>query len=45
MIEHSEASYFVTPDGREAAYLADGADEQLGTAYSRAIIDEIRRLS
>ena len=45
MIEHSEAIYFITPDGREAAYLADGADEQIGTAYARAIVDEIRRLS
>ena len=44
MIEHSEAIYFVTPDGREAAYLADGADEQVGTAYARQIADEIRRL-
>ena len=44
MIEHSEAIYFVTPDGREAAYLADGADEQIGAAYSRAIVDEIRSL-
>jgi len=45
MIEHSEAIYFITPDGREAAYLADGADEQIGAAYSRAIVDEIRSLS
>ena len=35
---------FVTPDGREAAYLADGADEQIGVAYARTIADEIRSL-
>jgi cytochrome oxidase Cu insertion factor (SCO1/SenC/PrrC family) len=44
MIEHSEAIYFVTPDGLEAAYLADGAGEQLTSAYSTQIGDEIRSL-
>lgn len=44
MIEHSEGIYFVAPDGREAAYLDDGADAQLTTAYSRQIRDEIRGL-
>lgn len=44
MIEHSEGIYFVTPDGLEAAYLDDGANAQLTTAYSQQIRDEIRSL-
>jgi hypothetical protein len=44
MVEHSEAIYFVTPDGLEAAYLADGAGAQLTSAYSTQIGDEIRSL-
>jgi cytochrome oxidase Cu insertion factor (SCO1/SenC/PrrC family) len=44
MIEHDEGIYFITPDGREAAYLSDGATEQLTAAYSDQIRDEIRSL-
>jgi cytochrome oxidase Cu insertion factor (SCO1/SenC/PrrC family) len=44
MIEHGEGIYFITPDGREAAFLSDGASDQLTTAYSRQIHDEIRSL-
>jgi cytochrome oxidase Cu insertion factor (SCO1/SenC/PrrC family) len=44
MIEHSEGIYFVTPDGREASYLSDGAGENLTAAYAQRIGDEIRRL-
>ena len=39
-----EGIYFVTPDGWEAAYLDDGANEQLTTAYTQQIRDEIRSL-
>lgn len=44
MIEHDEGIYFVTPDGRQAAYLSDGAGDQLAAAYSDQIRDEIRSL-
>lgn len=44
MIEHDEGIYFITADGREAAYLSDGAGAQLTTVYSEQIRDEIRSL-
>jgi cytochrome oxidase Cu insertion factor (SCO1/SenC/PrrC family) len=44
MIEHSEGIYFIGPDGRELAYLSDGAGEQLTTAYAQRIQDEIGSL-
>jgi protein SCO1/2 len=44
MIEHTEAIYFLTADGREAAYLDDGAAEQLTTTYADQVLAEIRDL-
>lgn len=44
MIEHSEGIYFVLGDGTQAAYLGDGADADLTTAYGDQVRDEIRKL-
>jgi len=44
MIQHSEAMYFITADGRQAAYLDDGAGVQLTETYADQVRDEIRSL-
>ena len=44
MIQHSEGMYFITPDGRQAAYLDDGAGVQLTRTYAVQVRDEIRSL-
>lgn len=44
MIQHSEGMYVITADGREAAYLDDGAGTQLTGTYADQLRDEIRKL-
>ena len=44
MIQHSEGMYVITADGREAAYLDDGAGAQLTGTYADQLRDEIRSL-
>ena len=44
MIQHTEGMYFVGRDGRQAAYLDDGAGEQLTQTYAVQVGDEIRTL-
>ena len=44
MIQHSEGMYVITADGREAAYLDDGAGTQLTGTYADQLRDEIRSL-
>ncbi len=44
MIQHSEGMYFIAADGRQAAYLNDGAGEQLTRTYAEQVRDEIRSL-
>jgi cytochrome oxidase Cu insertion factor (SCO1/SenC/PrrC family) len=44
MIAHGEGIYFISPDGTTAAYLGDGANQQLSQGYSTLIEQEIRRL-
>ncbi len=44
MIQHSEGLYFITPDGRQAAYLDDGAAAQLTKTYAEQVREEIRSL-
>ncbi|MDT4892761.1 MAG: hypothetical protein QOE97_1796 [Pseudonocardiales bacterium] len=44
MIEHSEGMYFIGADGRQLAYLDDGAAAQLTKTYAEQVGDEIRSL-
>lgn len=44
MVQHSEAVYFIRPDGLESGYLDDGAAAQLTTTYAQRIEAEIRTL-
>jgi cytochrome oxidase Cu insertion factor (SCO1/SenC/PrrC family) len=44
MIEHSEGMYFIGADGRQLAYLDDGAAAQLTRTYAEQVRDEIRSL-
>lgn len=44
MIEHTDAIYFITPEGREAAYLEDGAQSGLTGTYADQIYAELRTL-
>jgi cytochrome oxidase Cu insertion factor (SCO1/SenC/PrrC family) len=44
MIEHSEGMYFIGADGRQLAYLDDGAAAQLTQTYAEQVRDEIRSL-
>jgi cytochrome oxidase Cu insertion factor (SCO1/SenC/PrrC family) len=43
MVAHGEGIYFVSPDGKTAAYLGDGANPALSQGYSNLIEQEIRR--
>ena len=44
MIQHSEGVYFITAAGLQAAYLDDGAGDQLTKTYADRVRDEIRTL-
>ncbi len=44
MIQHSEGMYFITAQGRQAAYLDDGAGDQLTKSYAQQVRDEVRTL-
>ena len=44
MIQHGEGVYFLGFDGREVAYVADGANASLTQGYAAVIRDEVRRL-
>jgi cytochrome oxidase Cu insertion factor (SCO1/SenC/PrrC family) len=44
MIQHSEGMYFIGADGRQAAFLNDGAGEQLTHTYAQQVGDEVRTL-
>ena len=44
MIEHTDAIYFITGDGREAAYLEDGAAVHLTGTYADEVLAELRAL-
>jgi cytochrome oxidase Cu insertion factor (SCO1/SenC/PrrC family) len=44
MIEHGEGIYFLAQNGREEAYLDDGAGVSLTTSYAQTVRDEVRRL-
>lgn len=44
MIQHGEGVYFLAPDGREEAYIGDGANADLTTPYAVTLRDEVRRL-
>jgi cytochrome oxidase Cu insertion factor (SCO1/SenC/PrrC family) len=44
MIEHSEGMYFIGADGRQLAYLDDGAAAELTQTYAEQVRDEIRSL-
>lgn len=44
MIEHGEGIFFVDGEGREIAYLGDGANASLTGGYASVIRDEVRRL-
>jgi cytochrome oxidase Cu insertion factor (SCO1/SenC/PrrC family) len=44
MIEHSEGLFFIRPDGTEAAYLDDGAAEQLTETYAQQVEKQLRRM-
>lgn len=44
MIAHSEGIYFIDRDGRQVAYLSDGANPQLITSYATVIGDELKKL-
>jgi cytochrome oxidase Cu insertion factor (SCO1/SenC/PrrC family) len=44
MIEHSEAVYFVGPDGLTDGYLDDGAADELTSAYAAQVRAEVKDL-
>jgi cytochrome oxidase Cu insertion factor (SCO1/SenC/PrrC family) len=44
MIEHSEGMYFIGANGRQLAYLDDGAAAELTQTYAEQVRDEIRSL-
>ena len=44
MVAHGEGIYFISPDGKTASYLGDGANPQLSQGYTALIEHEIRRL-
>jgi cytochrome oxidase Cu insertion factor (SCO1/SenC/PrrC family) len=44
MIEHSDGMFFIGPDGRESAYLDDGAGAQLTQTYAQQVEQQIRTL-
>jgi cytochrome oxidase Cu insertion factor (SCO1/SenC/PrrC family) len=44
MLAHGEGIYFIGEDGRQVAYLGDGANEALTHSYADTVRDEVRRL-
>jgi cytochrome oxidase Cu insertion factor (SCO1/SenC/PrrC family) len=44
MVEHSDGVFFIGPDGREAAYIDDGAGAQLTQTYAEQVEQQIRTL-
>jgi cytochrome oxidase Cu insertion factor (SCO1/SenC/PrrC family) len=44
MVEHSDGMFFIRPDGREAAYLDDGAGAHLTQTYAEQVEQQIRTL-
>ena len=44
MVAHGEGIYFISPDGKTASYLGDGANPALSQGYTALIEHEIRRL-